>query len=361
MFSKRLTVRWPALGLAIVAAAVVVAGAAADGGTVAGGLANPRGIAVGPSDRLLVVESATGAIDELRGGGSRTIATVPGAVDVATNGLGSTYAVIGGPSPDGPPPPPGSNPASLVRIAPNGKVDVVADIGAYQVTHPDPDDLDQPPNPSESNPNGLALLPGGSVLVADAAANDLLRVDVQGRITTVAHFKPEFVPWGLPFGPPIGSIVPAEAVPTAVAVGPDGAYYVSELTGFPFAKGASRIWRVDPRSVDAVCDPVAPSGGCSSVATGFSSVIDITFGPGPRAGGTMYVLELAKEGLAGALVLGTEFPPTGALWVVKNGVRTLVSDKLAAPGGVAVDSGGAIFVTTLTFGPPGGSVLRLNG
>jgi hypothetical protein len=122
----------------------------------------------------------------------------------------------------------------------------VADIGAYQVTHPDEDDLAEPPNPSESNPNGLALLPGGNVLVADAAANDLLQVDVHGRITTAAHFTPELVPWGLPFGAPIGAIVPAEAVPTAVAVGPDGAYYVSELTGFrsprePRGSGASNL------------------------------------------------------------------------------------------------------------------------
>jgi hypothetical protein len=353
------TARLSASAVVGLLAAVVVATAAASGGTVAGGLANPRGITNGPGGSLLVVESATGAIDELRNGSSRTIATVPGAVDVATNGLGNTYAVIAGPAPDGPPPPAGSHPSSLVRIWPNGHVEVVADIGAYQVTHPDEDDLDQPPNPAESNPNGVALLPGGNVLVADAAANDLLLVDIHGRITTVAHFKPEFVPWGLPFGPPIGTRVPAEAVPTAVAVGPDGAYYVSELTGFPFAKGAARIWRIEPGSVEAVCDPVVARPGCSSVATGFSSVIDITFGP--QRTRTMYVLELAKDGLAGALVLGTEFPPTGALWAVKNDVRTLVSDTLAAPGGVAVDSGGSIFVTTLTFGPPGGSVINLNG
>jgi streptogramin lyase len=225
------------------------------------------------------------------------------------------------------------------------------------VTHPDPDDLDVPPNPGESNPNGLAILPGGNVLVADAAANDLLRVDVHGQITTVAHFKPELVPWGLPFGPPIGTNVPAEAVPTAVAVGPDGAYYVAELTGFPFAQGAARIWRIDPASTNAVCDPVSPSGGCSSVATGFSSVIDLTFG----ADGKMYVLELAKHGLAGALVLGNEFPPSGALWSVKDGARSLISDTLVAPGGVTVDKSGTIFVTTLTFGPPGGSVISFNG
>ncbi len=95
-------------------------------------------------------------------------------------------------------------------------------------------------------------------------------------------------------------------MPTAVAVGPDGAYYVSELTGFPFTKGAARIWRIAPGTVNAVCDPqnINPSGPCQSVATGFSSVIDLTFGND----GTMYVLEIAKNGLAGALVLGTEFP-----------------------------------------------------
>ena len=73
------------------------------------------------------------------------------------------------------------------------------------------------------------------------------------------------------------------------------------------------------------------------------------------------MLELAKNGLVGALVLGTEFPPIGALWAIKNGVRTLVADDLVAPGGVAVDSNGTLFATTLTFGPPGGSVISLNG
>jgi hypothetical protein len=155
--------------------------------------------------------------------------------------------------------------------------------------------------------------------------------------------------------------VPAEAVPTAVAVGPDGAYYVSVLTGFPFTKGAARVWRIAPDSVDAVCDPltVDPTGSCVSVATGFSSVIDVTFGED----GTMYVLELARDGLAGALVFDppTEFPPLGALWSVKNGVKTKIADSLVAPGGVVVNRHGVIFVTTLTFGPPGGTVIRLGG
>ena len=104
--ARRWPVRLPALGAAVLVAAVVVMTAAAASGPVASGLVNPRGITTGPGGRLLVVESGTGVIDELRKGGSQTFATVPGAVDVATNGLGNTYAVIGGPGPDAPPPPP---------------------------------------------------------------------------------------------------------------------------------------------------------------------------------------------------------------------------------------------------------------
>ena len=33
-------------------------------------------------------------------------------------------------------------------------------------------------------------------------------------------------------------------MPTAVVRGPDGAWYVSQLTGFPFTKGSASIWRI---------------------------------------------------------------------------------------------------------------------
>jgi len=77
-----------------------------------------------------------------------------------------------------------------------------ADIGAYQVGDPDPADLEGVP--ADSNPFGLAALQDGSVLVADAAGNDLLRVDRRGHITTVARLLPRVVevPEGLPEVPP---------------------------------------------------------------------------------------------------------------------------------------------------------------
>jgi hypothetical protein len=75
--------------------------------------------------------------------------------------------------------------------------------------------------------------------VADSAGNDVLKINKKREITTVVRFLREEVPWpaGLPFGPPPGTPTPAESVPTAIAIGPDGAWYVSELKGFQFVKG----------------------------------------------------------------------------------------------------------------------------
>jgi hypothetical protein len=46
-----------------------------------------------------------------------------------------------------------------------------------------------------------------------------------------------------PLGP---GTVPQQSVPTSVALGPDGAWYVGELSGFPFTPGTARIWRIVP-------------------------------------------------------------------------------------------------------------------
>ena len=103
------------------------------------------------------------------------------------------------------------------------------------------------------------------------------------------------------------------------AVGPDEAWYVSELKGFPETVGAARIWRVEPGTSDHDCDASATSGPCRVVASGFTNVIDTAFGPD----GTLYVLEIAKDGLNDFFFTGTE--PIGALWALKDGVKTLVN------------------------------------
>ena len=47
-------------------------------------------------------------------------------------------------------------------------------------------------------------------------------------------------------GLPPGTQLLMDAVPTSVALGPDGAFYVSELTDFPFPVEGARIYRVVP-------------------------------------------------------------------------------------------------------------------
>ena len=56
-------------------------------------------------------------------------------------------------------------------------------------------------------------------------------------------------------------------MPTAVVVGPDGAYYVSELTGAPFTEGAARVYRVVRGEAPTV------------FLAGFKTLIDLDFGP----------------------------------------------------------------------------------
>ena len=95
---------------------------------------------------------------------------------------------------------------------------------------------------------------------------------------------------------------------TSVAIGPDGAFYVSELKGFPAPLGMSRIWRIEPDARHVQCDPDVTDGPCTLVADGFTSIVDLTFGPD----GTAYVTELdeaswfavevATDGMVGGTV-----------------------------------------------------------
>ena len=355
--------------VAAVVAAPIAVGHHDPGGVVVGGLHNPRGIDVSPSGNLFVAEYGSGEITKIRLKGRHapkvsTFATLPtlpggpgddppalGPSEVVVSG-GKKYVLMSGP-------PRGATAGEfgrLLQVRRNGTTRLIADIADYQVDDPDPYDQAVPRFPEESNPNGLALLHGGKFLVADAANNDLLLIDShRNKITTVARFKPSMVQ--NPFAPP-GVLMAAEAVPTTVAVGPDGAWYVSQLLGFPFTKGASHVWRIEPWSKDATCDPAQPNQGkCRSVASGFTSVIDLAFG----RHGTMYVLEIVKEGLfsTGGPNPG---PPIAALWRVKHGTKTeLVPGTLLFAGGVAVARDGDLYVTTgAVFGPGAGTVVRVN-
>lgn len=233
-----------------------------------------------------------------------------------------------------------------------GQVEV-ANIGRYQRRRDhDPYDLEK--RPGESNPYGVAVLPDGGALVADAANNDVLHVTPEGAITTVARVKPRVVrvPRGLgPDAPPPGTRIPSEAVITSVAVGQDGYYYFGELRGFPATPGTSQIWRVPAGTTEAVCDPAKPrTGPCKRFATGLTSIVALEAGPK----GAIYAVSLARQGWLKAETGPNPFATRGTVIRIahdRSVRRALGRDRLVLPGDVAVDRRGRTFVTTPIFGP----------
>jgi DNA-binding beta-propeller fold protein YncE len=353
---------------------------------VASGLNNPRGIAIGPEGAVYVAEAGkggdqcydlfppepdvdtclglTGAITRIWGGQQTRVVQnlaslagpegigASGPVDISFQGRGGAYVILGL----------GANPelrdelaanvnplfadlGQLVRMDGSWKAHEVVDVSAYEaLANPDGESPEE--EGVDSNPYAVAAIAGRRI-VADAGGNDLLLVNNQGEVSTLAIFPYQLYPWpdGLPFGPPPGTLVPLDPVPTSVVQGPDGAYYVGQLDSL--GVGIANVYRV-------------PAGGGAPevYAGGFTAIIDIAFAPD----GSLYVLEIAKNGLIAAELFG-DF--TGALiHVGLDGTRTeIASEGLFAPGGMALASDGSIYVTNNSIftdaGPLVGEVLRI--
>jgi hypothetical protein len=365
---------------------------AADGGPVlvATGLANPRGITIGSDGALYVAESGRGGSDLVSaiiegepafaclgetggvtridlpsfaeaydadgpGPGQPTCPTsgpnaigtgASGPTNVSLSGRGTLAVTMGL----------GGNEAvrdaidplfgTLLRVLPNGKRSVLADLVAYeQDNNPDGEVPD-------SNPYGTALLPDGSRLVTDAGGNDLLRVRPNGSIETVAVFPrlapalfelPSCFEEAPPFLPPPGTMIPAQAVTTSVAVGPDGAYYVGLLTGFPFTRNLADVFRVDP---------------VTHAVTNFTGGIDLSYITGLDFGpdGSLYVAEFTQASLLDAEICGDQTP--GAVWKISSGAKTKVAN-VPLPTDVAVGADGSVYVTAFSILPNDGEVWRI--
>jgi len=332
---------------------------------VMSGLDNPRGLSFGPDGGLYVTEAGrggtvttsivvegqvrkfgtTGGLSRLLGGiQQRLLSDFPslansdgtnagGLQDIIFNGAGEAFGLIGaGASPEaraglGSA---GAGVGTLVRLPlTGGSTQTIADLIAYEgAQNPDGGVLD-------SNPFKLLLNPAGGFVVADAGANAVLGVTATGAISTLTALPPR--PNPLPFGPPV-----FQSVPTAVALGPDGATYVGELTGFPFPPGAANVYRLDP-----------VTGARSIAHSGFTNIVDLAFGPDD----SLYVLQISTNGLASPMG-----PGTGALIKVDSdtGMRTTIASQgLGFPTDFAVGPDGAFYVSNMGNAAGSGQVLRL--
>lgn len=208
-----------------------------------------------------------------------------------------------------------------------------ADLVAFEQQH---NPQHEPLNIIDSDPYGMVSGPYGTV-VADAAGNDILLVTPDGVIEVLAVLPDRDLPQFNDF---------IEPVPTTVVEGPDGAFYFSELTGFPYYKGQAKVWRLVPGSAPTL------------VAEGFTNVADITF----DGQGRLIVLEMAKEGLfAGAPGHNGDTVTGRLVRVESNGTQTdLATTGLQNPGGLAYAGGGVFFVTNRTTGVGGnGQLLKI--
>jgi hypothetical protein len=282
---------------------------------------------------LLVADAGAGIV-RLRNKKTELVAALPGISDVAPVNPFTQLAITGGG--------PGPTAAKLYRVV-KGVVTQVADLGAFEATvNPDAPEI----NP---NPFDLVALPGGAALVADAGGNSLLYVDKNGVIDWVATLPNQLVStanvkvlFNCPAGPPnicgLPSMIPAQPVATSVAIGPDGAYYVGELKGFPAPTGASRVWRIEPAARHARCG-ISPD--CSIVAGGFTSIVDLGF----DRKGTLYVNELDEASWFAVEVTGN--PIGGTVNACRLSTDTgqyddcqIVATGIPTPLAITIDEGG---------------------
>jgi len=361
------------IALSLALALPVLAQAAEITPVVEGGLDAPRGLAFGSDGTLYVAEAGAGGTEPcldhpelgnicfgasgsisavVDGQATRVIEGLPsgltatgeviGASDVVVDDMGGLWFSVGlGASgefresiADG------EGLGHLYKADGEGGYASVADLVAFEVaSNPD---AAQPGNAEpDSNANGFVLIGGGAV-VADAGGNSLVSVDADGDMAAIAVFPITMT--SVQLDPEAeAEDIPVDPVPTSVAIGPDGAYYVGMLTGFPFLAGTATVERVVPGE--------APT----TYAGGFTNIMDVAFGPD----GTLYVLEIAHAGLTAPTEGG---PPMGGLWsVAADGgePQLIASDGLVMPGGLAVDADGVVYVSTCSVCPGGGGIVSV--
>jgi hypothetical protein len=356
---------------------------------VASGFINPRYVAVADDGTLYVSEAGTGGDETInapaaaspvasaatpvaqplgtRGTTGQVSKITPdGTVSVVASGLpsynvegpvgpagivfadGQIWLGIGGAGPITPLVQPLPNENSVVKIDPtNGNVTKLADIGAYErQNNPQPDTVD-------SNVYGLARGADGTLYVADAGGNALYSVNpttneltLLGVIADIPLPPPPATPVnavGAPQASPTTGPSQVQAVPTGVAVSPDGAIYVGELTGAPFIQGLANVMQLQS------------DGTFTPVGTGLTMVVGVAVGPD----GNLYASELSLNFLA-------QPPAPGrVVRIGDNGNNEVVVDGLPVPNGIAFDKDGNLFVVANTVGQPGaapnGQLLRCDG
>jgi hypothetical protein len=316
------------------------------------GLNNPRGLKFGPDGYLYVAEGGIGGADSttctqvvppvgpyrgsntgsrisrIKWDGARStfvdnlpssqtaMGEISGVGDVAF--IGNTlYALLAG---AGCSHGVTSLPNGIIKINPDRSWKLIADLSAYQMSHPVKN-----PEPGDFEPDGSwysMLNVGGDLYAIEPNHGELDKVTPKGHISRVIDISASQ-----------GHIVPT------VMVFHNGYFYVGNLNVFPIA-GKSSIYKI------------SPGGSISVIATGFSTILGIDF---DKAGG-MYILENTT---------GNPFPTPGTGDIIRidpSGHRSAIVTGLNLPTALIVGPDEKLYVSNWGFGASagGGEILKID-
>lgn len=250
------------------------------------GFAGPIfGLTTAPNGEILVADAGAGIANK----DGFTEISLPGVSGMSTIGRSALWAIEGLTGE------PGEDTGQALYRASKGKNHKIADLFAFEENaNPDEDVF------IDSNPFDIQAIDGKTAVVADAGGNDLLKIDQQGSIDVLAVFPDELESTanikelvGCPESEAdlceLDDKMPTQSVPTSIAIGPDGYFYVGELKGFPAPAGASGVWKIAPDASWAEC---GSNPDCVKVFDGgFTSIIDMAF----DENGNLYIAELDEN------------------------------------------------------------------
>ncbi|HEY7035129.1 MAG TPA: ScyD/ScyE family protein [Thermomicrobiales bacterium] len=324
------------------------------------GLDNPRGLKFGPDGALYVAEGGKGGTDSTEGqctqvvppvgpytggktariskldaAGQRTTVAdglpsnqtapavgsqVSGIADIAWVGETMYALLAGGGCSHGHP----NDPNGVLRVNADGTTELIADLSAFVKAHPV-----AKPNPGDFEPDegAYAMIErDGALYVVHPNHGAVEKVTPEGAITRVVDV----------------SASEGHVVPTAIALGPDGNFYVGTLLTFPVAAGAAKIYRL------------TPDGQLSTYAEGLTAVLGLAF----DAQGRLYVLETSGAGSPDAPIV----PGSGrVVRLTDDGGLEAMATGLVFPTAMTFGADGALYVSNYGFlFPPGaGQVVRI--